>query len=427
MIEISPLKKLNSSIQVPGSKYVANRVLLISALAEGTSMIKNVPDNDDINNSINALKKFGIEIEKEDNTLIIKGSSGKLKLPENEIDVGNSGTLLRFIAAFVSLAEGKTKITGSARIQERPIKDLLASLRDLGIESESLNQGYPPVIIEGGTLKGGTTRIKGDISSQFISSLLLVSPYAEKDVEIIIESELVSKNYVDMTIDLMEEFGIEIRREGHKKFLIKSNQKYSAKEYTTPGDWSSASYFMAAAAIVPGIVRINDLDVNSKQGEAKFSKVLEQMGCTVKKGNDCIEVRGTTSLQAVDISMPLMPDVVQTLAAVAVFAQGTTKIRNIANLKYKESDRIEDTAAELRKLGLGVETTNDEMKITPISIEKIKPAVIDSHNDHRMAMSLALIGLKLPGIKIQNPECVNKSFPEFWEKLKEIGVDIKDD
>jgi len=422
MIEIVPIKELNADITVPGSKYVANRVLLICALAEGVSVLKNVPENDDINNTIKALQKFGINIKKEDNTLIINGSGGKLKLPENEINVGDSGTLLRFITGFASLVKGKTKITGSKRIQQRPIKDLLDNLKVLGIESESLNECCPPVIVNGGYLKGGKTIIKGNISSQFISSLLLIAPYAEKDIEIIVESDLVSKNYVDLTISLMEESGIKVERKNYEKFIIKSNQKYKAKEYTIPCDWSSASYFLAAAAIVPGVARINGLDMGSKQGESKFYRVLEQMGCIIKKGNNWLEVKGTTNLKSIDIDMGSMPDTVQTLVAVAVFSEGTTKIRNISNLKFKESDRIKDTATELRKLGLEVETKEDGLTIIP---SKITPAVIDPYNDHRMAMSFALIGLKIPGIEIKNPGCVNKSFPEFWEKLKEIGVEIK--
>lgn len=420
MIEIAPVKSLNAEITVPGSKYVANRVLLICALADGISVLKNIPDNEDINNAITALKQFGVEIKKEKDKLIINGTTGKLKLPK-KIDVGESGTLMRFTTGFAALAPGKTKITGSKRIKERPIKELLESLKDIGIESESADN-HPPVIVHGGNFKGGTTTIKGDISSQFISSLLLIAPYAQNNVEIIVEPELVSKNYVDMTIDLMEEFGIEVERKEYNKFMIKAGQKYSGKEYSIPGDSSSASYFMAAAAIVPGIVRINGLDMKSKQSKFRFCDILNKMGCIVTKGDSSVEIKGTNNLKGIDVDMASMPDTVQTLAAVAAFSEGTTRIRNIGHLKYKESNRIEDTAAELRKLGIAVETKEDEIIIRK---GKIVSAIIDSHNDHRMAMSFALIGLKIPGIKIKNPECVNKSFPEFWEKLKETGVEIK--
>lgn len=425
MIEITPLKKLDCKISVPGSKYVANRVLLIAALANGASIIKNVPENDDINAAIEALKKFGVGIKKineKDNkniNLEIIGSNGKLKAQNGKIDVHDSGTLLRFIAGFASLADGKTIITGSERIQERPINDLLKSLNDLGVRCSSLNNGFPPVEINGGTLKGGITKIKGDVSSQFISSLLMISPYAKNDVEIIVETYLVSKNYVGMTIGLMKEFGINVENENYKKFRVKCGQSYKAKNYVIPADWSSANYFLAAAAILNGKAKIHDVDFS--QGESGFIEILGKMGCKVNKTENSVEVIGTSKLNAVEADMSSMPDSVQTLAAVAVFAKGATKIKNIGNLKYKESDRINDTALELKKLGINVIAKDDELIVNG---NVPKPAVIDPHNDHRMAMSLASVGLKT-GIKIQNPECVAKSFPNFWEKLEEIGVKIK--
>ena len=221
MIEIRPIKALDSEITVPGSKYIANRVLLLATLANGVSRIKNIPDNDDINATIEALKKFNIDINKKNNEIVINGTNGKIKAPYKEINVRNSGTLMRLITGFASLAEGKTTITGSKRIKQRPIKDLLNSLNDLGIKCSSKNNGFPPIEVNGGTLDGGKTRIKGNVSSQFVSSLLIISPYAKNDVEIIVENELVSKNYVDMTIDLMEKFGVNVQRDNYKKFRVK--------------------------------------------------------------------------------------------------------------------------------------------------------------------------------------------------------------
>ena len=421
MIEISPIKKLDCEISVPGSKYIANRVLLIAALAKGISTIKNVPENEDINATIEALKKFGVNINKKNKDLVIIGSNGKISHANVKINVHDSGTLLRFITGFASLADGKTIITGSERLQERPINDLLKSLNDLGIECKSLNSGFPPVEVIGGALNGGLTKIKGDVSSQFISALLLLSPYAKNDVEIIIETELVSKSYVDMTIGLMKEFGVNVENKNYEKFKIKCSQEYAAKKYTIPADWSSANYFLAAAAIVPGKVKVNDIDLSQK-GESEFIEILGEMGCKVNKGKNSVEVIGRNSLNAVEADMSSMPDSVQTLAAAAVFAKGATKIKNIGNLKYKESDRINDTAKELKKLGIKATAKDDELIIEG---GNPKSAAIDPHNDHRMAMSFALIGLKIPGIKIKNPECVAKSFPSFWEKLEEIGVEIK--
>ena len=420
MIEILPVKKLNSTVSVPGSKYIANRVLLIAALAEGDSAIKNMPKNEDICATIAALKNFGIKISEKKHRIVIHGAGGKLKSPKDAVDVGNSGTLMRFIAGFASIADGKAIITGSERIKQRPIGDLLKSLKELGVVCSSLNNGFPPVEIIGGALKGGKTRIKGDISSQFISALLLISPFAKNDVEITIDGELVSSGYVDLTINLMKEFGVNVERSG-SRFTVKANQKYKSRNFTIPSDWASANYFLAAAAIVPGTVTINNLDFKSKVPESGFYRVLEKMGCKVLLDNNSIKITGTDKLKPIDADMGSMPDSAQTLAVAALFADGTTKIRNIGNLKFKESDRINDTATELRKLGADVEVKNDELIINN-NLKKLnfKSAIIDSHNDHRMAMSFAVVGLRIPGIKIDNPECANKSFPQFFAKLNKI-------
>ena len=420
MIEIKPIKALDSEITVPGSKYIANRVLLLAALANGISRIKNVPDNEDINATIEALKKFSININKKDDEIIVNGSNGNVAAPNEKINVRNSGTLMRLITGFASLAEGKTTITGSKRIKQRPIKELLMSLNDLGIKCSSKNNGFPPVEVNGGTLDGGKTRIKGNVSSQFISSLLIISPYAKNDVEIIVENELVSKNYVDMTVDLMEKLGVNVKRDSYKKFRVKAGQNYSAKSYAIPADWSSANYFLAAAAIVPGRMKIRNIGLSQK-GEAEFADILKKMGCKVKKNKNSIEVNGNRKLNAIEVDMSTMPDSVQTLVAVAAFAKGITRIKNIGNLKYKESDRINDTASELKKIGIKATAKDDKLIIEG---GNPKFAAIDPHNDHRMAMSFALIGLKT-GIKIKNPECVAKSFPNYWDKLKQIGVEIK--
>lgn len=422
MIEIVPLKELDCSVNVPGSKYIANRVLIIAALCNGISKIKNVPKNDDINNTIKALKQFGVKIRENENELIINGTYGKLENPKQEINVGDSGTLLRFITSFAGLVKGDVKITGSKRIEERPIKDLLDSLHQIGIESENLNKDCAPFKIIGGNFEGGLVNIKANISSQYVSSLLLVAPYAKSDVKINVDDDLASKRYVDLTISLMQEFGIKVERKGYKEFMIKSGQKYNSKEFIIPADHSSASYFMAAAAIFPGEVRINNINPDSIQGESRFFMILEEMGCRIEINQNSIYVKGPENLKGVEVDMSSMPDVVQTLTAISVFANSKTVIKNISNLRYKESNRIEDTAKELRKLGIKTETSENEIIIYP---DKIRSAVFDTHKDHRMAMSLALIGLRIPGIKIKNPECVNKSFPGYWNKLKELGVGIK--
>src|SRR3989344_1994251 len=427
MIEIKPISSLNAEITVPGSKYIANRLLIICSLANGISILKNVPENDDINNAIKSLGQFGIKIKKNNDELIINGTKGKLIAPKNEINVGDSGTLLRFIAGFAALANGKTRITGSKRIQQRPISDLLKSLDDLGVKTSS-NKGNAPIIIQGGNLTGGKTKINGSISSQFISSLLLISPFAENDVEIAVKGKLVSSEYVDLTINLMEEFGVNVIRKNNS-FRIKANQEYKSKTFTIPSDWASANYFLAAAAITNGKVTIDNLNLRQNQPESGFIDLLVRMGCRIRIENNSIELTGSGKLKAVEADMSSMPDSVQTLAVVSLFAEGTTRIKNIENLKFKESDRINDTAKELGKPGADVKAKSNEIIIDNKESKTKKlnsnHAVIDSHNDHRMAMSFAVAGLRT-GVKIRNPECINKSFPQFLDKLKEIGAEIKE-
>ncbi len=420
MIEIIPIKKINAEVSVPGSKYVANRAILLASLADGESVLYNLPENNDIKFAIDAFRSLGINIKKEDGATLVSGGIKKLR-PAN-IDVGESGTLLRFIIGLSALINGETTITGTSRIKERPIKELLYALRQLGIDAESLNNDFPPARIRGGILKGGKISINSDVSSQFISSLLMIAPYALKDIEITTNGDIPSMEYIDMTISLMQEFGVQTERVGYDRFKVKSGQKYSPRKYTVPTDFSSASYFMALAAIVPGAVKLKNIDFSTKQGEARFSDLLVEMGCITRTNSHSIQVIGGPYLNGIDVDMSTMPDVVQTLCAVAPFATGITRITNIANLKHKESDRIVDTAKELANIGINVRTTKDSIEITG---GKIIPGTIDPHNDHRMAMSLALIGARIPGIRIKNHECVNKSFPNFWDKLKEIGVGVK--
>lgn len=415
MIEIIPVKDINAEIEIPGSKYIANRILIIASLAKGTSIIKNLPDNEDINAAISALKKFGIKIVKKKNAVFVNGTK-TLKVPK-QVNVNESGTLLRFLTAFSSLADGEVSIIGSKRVMERPIGDLIKGLTDLGVKCECKGN-LPPALISGGLI-GGKTTIKGDVSSQFISSLLLIAPYAKNDVEIFLKSNAVSKVYIDMTIDLMEKFGVLVKRYGYKKFFVKSGQVYSAKKFFIPADWSSANYFFAAAAIKAGRIRIKNLDFNSR--ESKFLSILEKMGCEIKESDSFIEVKGEKNLKGIDVDMNDLPDNVQTLSAIAPFAEGKTIMRNISHLHFKESDRIKDTAKELLKLNIKVNPENNQLKIEKSNVQG---NVIETHNDHRIAMSLALIGLRVKGIKINNPECVNKSFPQFWDKLKVLGAKI---
>ena len=415
MLAIKTKKFVKAVIESPPSKSYTNRALIIAALANGNSIIKNPLFSDDTNYMISALRQFGIKIIKNGNNIIVHGKNGKLSPSKNNIFVGNAGTAMRFITSLASIAEGGTTITGDKRMQQRPIKDLLDALNQLGVESES-NNGFPPIKIYGGLFNGGNVKLKGDVSSQFLSSILMCAPYAKKDVTISIVGNLTSKPYVDITLDVMKNFGIDVKNLNYKKFIINNNKKYKPINYKIEGDASSASYFFAAAAITKGKIMVKNINPNSKQGDIKFVDILKKMGCGVKKGNDFIEVQGNR-LKSVDVDMNEMPDVVPTLAVTSLFADSTTIIRNVQNLRFKETDRLKALAFELRKIGANVEEMNDGLKIKRRRLQK---AMIETYNDHRMAMSFAVAGLAINGIKIKNPNCVAKSFPDFWNKFNSL-------
>lgn len=407
---IKPKSRINAVIEVPGSKSYTNRALLVSALAKGKSIIKNPLFSDDTIYMANALKKFGIHIEKKDNSFVVYGD--KPKEPNTVIYVGNAGTAMRFLTAFAALVNGKTKITGNPRMQKRPIKDLLLSLEQLGVKTYS-NNGYPPVEIIGGNFVGGKTTLEARKSSQYLSAILMVAPYANNDVTIVVK-KITSKPYIAITIDVMEKFGVKVVNYGFKRFFIKK-QRYVARTYTIEGDASNASYFFAAAAITSGRVKVKNLNPDSVQGDIRFIDILKKMGCKIKKGKNYIEVIGNR-LKGIEVDMNDMPDVVQTLAIVALFAHGTTRIRGIENLRIKETDRINAIITELRKVGAEIKFENG-LIIKPKP--KYKEAIIETYDDHRMAMSFAVLGLKVP-ITIREPNCVKKSFPDFWEKFKQL-------
>jgi len=417
MKPIKIIRNLNSEIEVSGSKSYTNRALIISSLARGKTILKKPLISDDTKHMINALRLLGVKIKIKDSEFEIMPKA--LHPAEDELFIGNSGTSARFLTAFAALIPGKTKITGEKRMQQRPIKELLFAIEQLGIKYQC-ESFCPPLEIKGGTLVGGDCEINGEESSQYLTAILMIAPYSQKDITIKIKGELSSKPFVDMTIDIMKKFGVKVENENYKTFIIKAGQRYRGGEYTIEADMTAASYFFAAPAIVGGTVRVKNINPDTKQGDINFIYALEKMGCKINKGKDFIEVSKTKELKPIEIDMNSMPDVAQTLAVTALFANGTTKIRNIANLRIKETDRIKATVTELRKLGAKVIESDSGMIIQP-PVNGFKPARIKTYNDHRMAMSFALTGLRIPGIKIENPECVNKTFPEFWktfEKLK---------
>jgi 3-phosphoshikimate 1-carboxyvinyltransferase len=332
--------------------------------------------------------------------------------------VGNSGTTIRFLTAMLSLGEGTYRLDGIPRMRERPIRDLLDALNQLGVDAYSeAGNGCPPVVVNANGLHGGHVRIKADVSSQFLSGLMLVAPFAQGEETIIeIDGRLVSEPYVEMTIAMLQFFGLRITTNGRGTYRIPGRQSHGVCSYLVEPDASSASYFLAAAAITGGRITVAGLTRDSLQGDVRFVDILEEMGCRVEHCDAGITVHGRP-LRGIDVDMNAISDTVMTLAAVALFADGPTTIRNVAHIRHKETDRIAALATELRKLGAGVEERADGLTITP---RPLTGCAVDTYNDHRMAMSLALVGLKVPGVVVRNPGCVAKTYPGFWQDLEKL-------
>ncbi len=417
-LEIQPLcHPVDADVTVPGSKSYTNRALLIAALANGRSRLTGALESDDTRVMGDALSALGVDVRVEtDDTFTVRGADGRVPGSNATLFVGNSGTTARFLTAYLALGYGTYTLEGAPRMRERPIQDLIDGLGPLGVRARSLaGNGCPPVVVEGSGLEGGRTRMQGDRSSQYLSALLMVAPYARKDVEVRVAGKLVSRPYVAMTVRIMGDFGVSVVAEPENVFHVEAGQRYEAADYTIEPDASNASYLFAAAALTGGRIRVRNLSSQSAQGDVGFVDVLERMGCAVNCRPDGIEVRGPERLSGIDVDMNAMPDVVQTTCALAPFASGPVTVRNVGNLRIKETDRIAAITAELLKLGVRVEARPDALTVYPA--ERIHPAEIDTYDDHRMAMSMALIGLKAPGVAIRDPACVGKSFPAFFQCL----------
>ncbi len=417
MIEIKPLSYCDAEVSVPGSKSYTHRGLIISSLAEGDSYLINPLRCEDTDYTVKALKSFGIEVTPKGDPLCVRGRGGNFEEGEVEIFVGNSGSTMRFLTALSALRRGRTILTGDERMKARPIGELVKALKALGIRTHfKEKEDYPPVIVESSGLNGGDVEIGGKESSQYLSALLMVSPYAKQDVYINIKGESVSKPYIDMTLSVMEAFGVEVERDGNQAFFIRAGQRYHSRRYQIEGDASSSSYFFLAAAITGGKVRVRNFNPNSIQGDVAFLDILEKMGCRVRRSEDWAEVRGG-SLKGMEIDMGSLPDLVPTVAVLSAFACGKTLIKNIGHLRLKESDRISVLAQQLERMGLSVEEGRDWL-----GIEGGKPhgTEIETYNDHRIAMSFAIAGLVVSGVRIKGEECVEKSFPSFWETLRRL-------
>jgi 3-phosphoshikimate 1-carboxyvinyltransferase len=417
LIEIRPLTRLDAIVTIPGSKSLTHRALLIAALVDGESILINSLQSEDTNYTTQALERLGIQFLREGDLLHVFGKGGRLNGGVENIFIGNSGTSMRFLTALVALKKGHTLLDGGERMRMRPMSDLIDGLMALGVNAYCRDdQGCPPVIIESKGLRGGKAKVRGDKSSQFLSALLMVAPYAEKDVECEVTGHLASKPYVKMTCEVMSNFGVEVHRSESGSFFVKAGRKYQPRRYFVEGDASNASYFFSAAAVTRGKVRVENFRPDSIQGDSGFLNILEKMGCEIIRGDHWAEVHGK-ELKGIEVDMNEMPDLVPTLAVTSAFACGKTLITNIGHLRSKESDRISALTRELRKIGIRAEEGEDWLKVEG---GKVHGAEIETYNDHRLAMSFAIAGLIAPGIKIKGERCVDKSFPGFWEVFEEV-------
>ena len=418
MIEIRPTQKpVNATVAVPGSKSYTNRALLVASLAEGRSRLTGALFSDDTHYMCEALRKLGVEIEADAAgcTFDVVGNGGKIPVDHAELYIGNAGTAARPLVSYVAIGNGEFIIDGDAPMRRsRPISDLLDALKQLDVDVRSkFNNNFLPLIVRANGLKGGKTRLDSSKSSQFLTSLMLVAPYAEKGIAIEVMGEMKTP-YIDITTSVMKAFGVDVTHDRYKSFYIEGGQRYQPREYAVEPDASNASYFFAAAAITGGYVRVTNLSTDSAQGDVQFVNVLEQMGCQVQCCGDDIEVIGPDRLKGIDLDMKAISDTSLTLAAIAPFAEGPVTIRNIEHTRHQETDRIRAMVTELRKLGVPVIERQDGVEISP---SKITPAEIETYKDHRVAMSFSLIGLKAPGIRIKDPGCVSKTFPTFFDTL----------
>lgn len=421
MIEIQPVQSpIDANVTVPGSKSFTNRALLVAALAEGRSRLTGALFSDDTRYMCAALRQLGVEIEIDEkrSAFEVIGNGGEIPVNHAELYIGNSGTTSRSLLSYVALGKGKFIIDGDGPMRRsRPIANLLDALRQLGVDARSqFGNEYLPAIVRANGFEGGKTRLDTNKSSQFLTSLMLVAPYTKKGIEVEITDKLKTP-YIDITQSVMKAFGVNVTHDNYRSFHIEGEQRFQPRQYAIEPDASSASYLFAAAALTAGRVRVENLSVDSVQGDIHFVDVLQKMGCQVNRYGDGCEVVGTKQLNGIDIDMNAISDTWPTLAVLAPFADSKVIIRNIEHTRWQETDRIHAVVTELRKLGVHVVEHRDCVEISPSAIT---PASIDTYNDHRIAMSFSLIGLKVPGIRIKNPNCVNKTFPTYFDVLDEL-------
>lgn len=420
IVRVSRIGPVDARFAAPPSKSYTHRALIAGALASGRTRIARPLRAADTELTARGLEALGVPLEWLPGEVTVAGCGGIFPAPgEVTIDCGNSGTTLRLLTSAALLARHPVVLTGNPRMLERPVGPLAGALRTLGGDVAFVGRpGYPPIRISG-RLRGGKTEIDGSISSQFVSSILMAAPYAEEDVELTLLAAPASRSYLDVTADVMLRFGARIERRGYDWFRVESGVPYRGRDYPVEGDYSSASYLFAVAAVCGGRVAVTGLNPESVQGDRRFLDALEEMGCRVTSGREAVTVERTGDLHGIEIDMSSSPDTVQTLAAVAATAASPTTITGTAHLQYKESDRVGVTAETLRRMGAGVEVTEDSLTVTPAPLHGV---AVDPHDDHRTAMAFAVLGLAVGGMAIRDPECVEKSFPGFWEALYGEGL-----
>lgn len=404
---------MRGSVSVPGSKSLTNRALPLAALAHGTTTITGALVAEDSEVMVRALQQLGVGLDVRGDTVVVRGAGGPLPSKSATLDLRLSGTSLRFLTAIVAAGNGEFVLDGTARMRERPVGDLLEALKQLGADVEGVD-GHPPVTVRAAGLDGGSVRVKGDVSSQFLSGLLMAAPLARGPLTIEVAGELLSKPFVDMTIDAMSHFGVTVERQGYERFEVQPGA-YTARDYRVEGDAMAAGYYWAAAAITGGSVRVENLGANTRQGDARLASVLAEMGCDVSWAPDSVTVTGPRRLRGGEFDLNDMPDQAQTLAVVGLFADSPVHVANVGNLRVKETDRLQAMAVELTRLGARVEEGDDSITVWPLDTEPTRPVELETYGDHRMAMALAVAGARLPNIVIKDPACVNKTYPRFFD------------
>jgi 3-phosphoshikimate 1-carboxyvinyltransferase len=429
-LDLGPFSRASGTVRLPGSKSISNRVLLLAALAEGETTITNLLDSDDTRVMLDALEKLGVRLTRGGDTCVVTGTRGAFTARSADLFLGNAGTAVRPLTAALAVNGGDYRIHGVPRMHERPIGDLVDGLRQIGAKIDyEENEGYPPLRIRPAQIKADAPiRVRGDVSSQFLTSLLMTLPLLRTEsgvTTVQVDGELISKPYIEITIKLMERFGIKVERHEWHRFIVPAGQRYrSPGTIMVEGDASSASYFLAAGALGGGPLKVEGVGRSSIQGDVGFADALIKMGANLQMGDDWIEVRGVGNdhgkLDPIDMDFNLIPDAAMTIAVAALFADGTTTLRNIASWRVKETDRIAAMATELRKVGAKVEEGEDYLVVTPP--EKLIPnAAIDTYDDHRMAMCFSLVSLGGVPIRINDPKCVGKTFPDYFERFTALA------